>query len=188
MGWTWIHVNEDWNGKIDRKKVMDERFVEDNKERSWEVVKSSMVGRIWYGALKRTNKMTSKTYTFAVVAITSTQKDEYFNFGYKDMDESMVPYYYDCPVSILKLLDETDDENSLSWRKGCYENHEEKSKKRKAANQFAEGDKIKTKLWGDQEVILTLSKYKGRLVWVDWKAYVKYKKKDVFNYPFERVS
>lgn len=40
-------------------------------------------------------------------------------FGYKPMDETMLPYYYNASDKLLNLLTPTDDENALNWRKSC---------------------------------------------------------------------
>lgn len=45
-----------------------------------------------------------------------------YNFGYKDMDETMGPYQCDCPERILKLLTPTDYEYAKKWREKCWEN------------------------------------------------------------------
>ena len=44
------------------------------------------------------------------------------HFGYKDMDESMGPNYYNCPKRILDLLTPTEYEYAQEWRRLCYEN------------------------------------------------------------------
>ena len=62
---------------------------------------------------------------FAFVCLLNYSKDHY-NFGYKDMDESMGPYYYDCPKRILDLLTPTDNVNALEWRKECLKRLSEK--------------------------------------------------------------
>lgn len=59
----------------------------------------------------------------------------YDNFGYKDMDETMGPYQYDCPERILKLLTPTDNEYALQWREKCWEN----IRKRKAQPRLKKG-------------------------------------------------
>lgn len=38
------------------------------------------------------------------------------DWGYKDMDESMGPIYYDCPVSYLDQADEPSNEYAKQWR------------------------------------------------------------------------
>jgi len=45
-----------------------------------------------------------------------------YNFGYKDMDETMGPNECDCPERILKLLTPTDNEYAKKWRERCWEN------------------------------------------------------------------
>jgi len=45
----------------------------------------------------------------------------YHNFGYKDMDESLHPFYYDCPERILRRLTPCDDEEANRWRQKCWE-------------------------------------------------------------------
>lgn len=37
-------------------------------------------------------------------------------YGYKDMDESMGPYHYDCPVTWLDLLTEPSNDYARTWR------------------------------------------------------------------------
>lgn len=37
-------------------------------------------------------------------------------WGYKDMDETMHPYYYKCPLRILNKADEPISEQAREWR------------------------------------------------------------------------
>jgi hypothetical protein len=59
---------------------------------------------------------------FAVVALLHYDNKSYHNFGYKDMDETMHPYYYNCPRSIRNLLTPTDNIEAITWRNKCIEN------------------------------------------------------------------
>lgn len=129
MGWTSYHATYYKKGKIDRKAEIDNIWNNDNSYK-FEVLKSSMVGSTYYGAIH--NKETGKV--FATIFLTSTNMKEYHNFSYKDMDETCGPYRYDCPVGILKLLSETDYEYANEWRKKCYEKHEQKNAERKKSN------------------------------------------------------
>ena len=116
MGWTGYQATKYKNGQIDRKAECDALFENGN------VLKSAMVGSIYYAAVRyKDNKIG------AVVIRTSVDKGEFY---YKDMDETMNPYYYDCPASILKLLTPTDSEYALEWRKTCAEKQEQNKKKR----------------------------------------------------------
>jgi hypothetical protein len=62
-----------------------------------------------------------------------------YNFGYKDMDESMGPCEARCPKTILDLLTPTTHEYALEWRKRC----QERIDKRKNAPKVHKGDLIK---------------------------------------------
>lgn len=66
------------------------------------------------------NTKTKEVY--GLVCLIDYRKNDYCNFGYKPMDESMHPYYYNCPESVLKHLSPTTDTNSLTWRNKCKEN------------------------------------------------------------------
>lgn len=57
-------------------------------------------------------------------------------YGYKDMDESVHPYYYDCP---LKFLDMVPEVASQEWRDGVRAYHAKRSAKAK----IAVGDTVK---------------------------------------------
>lgn len=44
-------------------------------------------------------------------------RDAYLDcWGYKSMDESMHPYYYDCPLSVIKAAGPTNDPKAQEWR------------------------------------------------------------------------
>ncbi len=120
MGWTYYQATYyKKDGKIDRRAEYRAEF---GKEPSWAaIVKDSMVGNIYYAAMK-----SSKTgEVWALVVLTETDGTE---FGYKDMDETMGPGYCDCPIGILKLLSPTDNEYANEWRRNCYAVIEQKLK------------------------------------------------------------
>lgn len=144
MGWTSYHATYyAKNGNIDRKAECDAYFMEGLNRGHYRVEKSTLVGSVYYAAvriLKRVAKDDSGQYirladnqylyedipveeqkVFGTVFLTSVNNNDYYNFSYKDMDESMGPCYYDCPESILKLLSPTDSEYALNWRASCRE-------------------------------------------------------------------
>lgn len=140
MGWTSYNA---WNYKqvagrttVDRKAECD-RICNDSCN---VVLKSAMVGKVYYAAVKRfarwdwnTEKVMplpdNEHIVYAVVFVTSVDMKDYNNFSYKDMDETVLPYYYDCPASILKLLSPTDCERAKQWRAKCYEQISKKKEK-----------------------------------------------------------
>lgn len=55
----------------------------------------------------------------ALVILTRWRRNDYYNFGHKDMDEGMCPSDDDCPERIFNLLTplkEGDSEWAASWR------------------------------------------------------------------------
>lgn len=132
MGWTGIRdYGNEWNNfkKIkDRKNYLDNLW---NNERfcTWngsefvkttdycEIAKSSMVGSVYYAALKRVSESGEIKEIFCEVILTSVKQGE---FCYKEMDETMLPFCYDCPISILKILTPTKNKYANEWRKRCW--------------------------------------------------------------------
>ena len=87
------------------------------------ILQAAKVGNIWYLAVK----IGATGEVWAGVCKTSRYKGEWC---YKDMDETMIPYYFDAPASLLKKLSPTTNDGALQWRKTCQENIDAK----KAAN------------------------------------------------------
>lgn len=103
MGWTAYRATYyKKDGSVNRKKEMDERWSQKEHDGYPElnVLKSRMVGSVYYAAIE-VKRNGNREEVFGTVALTSTGWDDGMNFGYKDMDESMGPYCYDCPKSIL---------------------------------------------------------------------------------------
>ena len=145
MGWTEYRATHYKNGKVDRKAECDAYFMEGLNRGHFDVLKSSMVGSTYYAAVKPLKRSGGKDkngnyfyidipddehQVFGVVFLTSTNMKDYYNFAYKDMDESCGPCQHDCPKGILDLLTPTESEYANEWRKACYEN----LKKKKSPN------------------------------------------------------
>lgn len=155
MGWTNQHAEfYKKNGEIDRKAELDKIFSQEEHDGSdynggtchypqYKVLKSTMVGTVYYAAIEISEEATPEdTRVFAMVALTSVDKKDYFNFGYKDMSESMHPYYYDCPKGILDLLTHTDIKEANDWRGTCREKLKNK-KEKTGLNHLPIGTQIK---------------------------------------------
>ena len=152
MGWTSYHATHYKNGKVDRKAECDAYFMEGLNAGYYDVLKSAMVGRTYYAAVKPLQRYNSNNEivdipkeeqcVFAAVFLTSTDMKDYWNFSYKNMDESSGPYECDCPKGILDLLTPTDNEYVNNWRKQCYENIVKK-KNPNALNKLPVGTVIK---------------------------------------------
>lgn len=135
----------------DRKAYLDEEYTK--KDGSVEVLKSSFVGSTYYAAIKiqqagKTSAQTSIELTIAAVVKTSCSQSEFF---YKSMDETMGPYFTQCPASILKLLTPLEELEQLGvvvglslsyaseWREKCLKHAESKKQRARLKN----GDRIK---------------------------------------------
>lgn len=119
MGWTEQRIKYWKNGKCDRKAELEDIYTYHGTNVTNECLKISMKGNVAYVCWKGINKETGEEFITCDVVLTST-RDGYW-FGYKDMNETMNPYYYSCPKSILKMLTPTDNEYALEWRKKCAE-------------------------------------------------------------------
>ena len=128
MGWTGILVSVS-NKEFNRKQFLDSEFTYEFKnngtEGMCEVVKSSMVGSTWYGAIHYHSKAPisgiEKDYVYGMVILTQFKNNE---FMYKEIPETAGPNYYDCPQSILNLLSpcsEIEDYRDWAkeWREKC---------------------------------------------------------------------
>ena len=164
MGWTSYHASfYKNNGSVDRKAECDDYFLGGLNKGYYRILKSSMVGSVYYAAVQTLKRCVGRDEqghsvyenipdeqqeVWAAVMLTQTDKNDYYNFAYKDMSESMGPCYYDCPLSILKLLSPTDNEYALSWRNKCKVRAEQKKSPTALANlpvgtriQFKYGDR-----------------------------------------------
>jgi hypothetical protein len=141
MGWTSYHASYYKNCKIDRKAECDAYFMEGLNSGAFKIEKSAMIGSTYYAAVRALTKSVKDEngeYTrvaipeneqevFGVVILTKTDNKDWFNFCYKEMTEDMGPYESKCPVSIIKLLSKTDNENAKAWRQRCIENATKKA-------------------------------------------------------------
>ena len=136
MGWTSYHDKFYKNGTVDRKKECDEYWEGGLNRGNFKVIKSIMIGSTYYAAITSLKKSTidgivdipnNEQEIFAVVFLTSVKMKDYYNFSYKDMDETCGPNKHDCPKSILNLLSPTDNEYASRWRNKCWENIEKKN-------------------------------------------------------------
>lgn len=131
MGWTSYNAKfYKQNGEIDRKAEIDDMFARPNSNKvSYKVLKSAMVGSVYYGAIERCELQTNqqiKREVFGLVVLTKVNMKDYYNFYYKEISEDCGPAEAKCPINILKLLTESDNENAVAWRNRCYAYHEER--------------------------------------------------------------
>lgn len=161
MGWTSYRAEHyKWSGKnriVDRKAECDAYFMEGLNRGHFKVLKSAMVGSTYYAAVKLLKKAIkdeqgntqyvdlpeNEQDVWAAIFLTSTNMKDYYNFSYKDMDESCGPCHNECPVSILKLLTPTNSEYANRWRKACWDYHNGKKNNKNDISNLRVGSKVK---------------------------------------------
>ena len=112
MGWTYMEK------PMNIKKWLEDSLTWENETYSHKCLKSYIKLKEGYAAVESINKITGDREVWAIVYLFNyTRSKDGFNFGYKDMDESMGPYYYNCPASILDLLTEAKSNSAIEWRK-----------------------------------------------------------------------
>jgi len=114
MGWTTMHRD----AGISHKEWFASEFPTMVKN----VVDLAVKSNVMYIAYRRPEDQK----VIALVFLIRWFKDEY-NFGYKDMEESMGPNEHDCPERILSLLSPVEElyqgyslEWAKAWRDGCW--------------------------------------------------------------------
>jgi len=150
MGWLYYNSHcYTKRGAVDRKAECDKICTGEYDKKNADgtvthfknrVLKSAMVGRVWYGAVEFT-KNGELDVVGALVLLTSSDSKHGWNFGYKYMDETGGPFDRECPVSILKCLTSIEEMKrkghhvgyAEEWRRDCYANAERKAKDAKAA-------------------------------------------------------
>ena len=153
MGWT--------SYTIDKRATIDQTLRQEFTQSSqggtraaFDVIHSATVGAVWYAAMRQTTYDTSTpdgstrervTY-YGLVCLTQRRTpkgSDRTEFFYKDMDETALPFYFDCPARILDFLDThapVTEGNAQAWRAGCRRKLAEKNqrnKERKQAHQQA---------------------------------------------------
>jgi len=116
MGWTTTYKPKG-EGIIEflKRKCIDCT----NEHGTWELLKGKVIKQVAYMAIRRTFTDGTAPLVFAGVFKIQLMPKADYNFGYKDMDETVMPYYFDCPADILDMLTETDYPNAVEWRQKC---------------------------------------------------------------------
>ena len=97
----------------------DEFFTKefDMATRGQAIVASATIKRTYYAAIRNADGE-----TWALVCLLQWVPRDYFNFGYKDIDETMGPNESEAPARVLDALTSTTSEWANEWRTRCREN------------------------------------------------------------------
>ena len=123
MGWLYM-TRSRMGGHLTAKSYLDaqltyEREIEGKTEGLCVLASSCLRNQVYYAAVKPYGG--ADTAAFAVVCLVrwNPRDKEGLIFGYKDMTENAGPCEAECPARILALLDPTDSENAIGWRRRC---------------------------------------------------------------------
>lgn len=139
MGWTYMHKRSDVRAKDVIANLFNSDSFEPNSNgkingvfRTLDIAIINL--RTAYMAVEHikinqeTNMLDPKTRrVYAVVVLLYYRNNDHYNFGYKEIDETMGLCYHDCPRKILDLLTPTGNEYALEWRKKCLDILERKA-------------------------------------------------------------
>jgi hypothetical protein len=131
MGWITYHRPA---GQTDREHFTAELINPNERE----ILDCATVKNVFYAAVQ--DKKDGQVWAL-VVLIQRTRG--YQNFGYKDMDETVGPCYYDCPARILDLLTDTESEYAKQWRESCRKTIAAKAEARSSTVKVTDGTVIK---------------------------------------------
>lgn len=137
MGWTFTHKDS----SLTTREFFERQF---NHDKPAENIRGKIIAfaATWTTAYMAYEQIIGDTRkVFAIVCLLRhiPRAIDGYNFGYKDMDESMGPNESKCPKTILELLTPTEYEYAIEWRKRCWD----RIKKRESLPKVKTGDWIK---------------------------------------------
>lgn len=137
MGWTYSYS---WPNA----KAVHVELTESLKRSGYEVLGTAVTGygRTFYAAVARPGEPATMCVALVNGGRANGRKGDDIMWGYKDMSESMGPYSYDCPLSLLAKLGPTDNATSLEWREGVRAFHARRAAGAQAVKVAKKGDKV----------------------------------------------
>ncbi len=141
MGWLYM-TRGGMDGHVTAKNYLDAQFTYerdgDGEKRGLRVLASSCLrNQVYYAAAQPYGQ--ADTAIFAIVCLVrwNPRDKENMIFGYKDLTENAGPNEAECPERILALLDPTDHEYAIDWRRRCIANLQRRRRS------LTEGDRIR---------------------------------------------
>lgn len=131
------------------KKALVEHLTSDLSENN-ELIRHSVVGNnLWMLMLYKPSQ--EKFIALCLLKYVRGGGPRNNDWGYKDMDETAHPYYYDCPVTMLRESTCT-VESAVKWRKYALEWHETRRINAKAWKTVKPGDIV---VAGEDRIVVT---------------------------------
>ena len=141
MVWRSFHTDRYARGNIDRKSTIECDLLPPELT----VVKSAMVGAIYYAGVK--SKGTD--VISGIVVRTKVSNNSENNFNYIFYYETDLPEYFDCPKAILDILTATEDKRALRWRNLCNIRLKQKEQHQVNYDRLSVGTILKVRVKGE---------------------------------------
>ena len=127
MGWTFTYDST----KSDIIKELTAN--EENADRVWTTLAKTVRGNVLWAVREKRDKKTGQASRFILCCLLGTGGRPH-DWGYKDMCESMGPFYYNCPLSYLKMVPEVANQE---WRDKVLAYHAHRRMKIKVGDRLA---------------------------------------------------
>lgn len=120
MGWSFCFAH------TEKRHIIEDRIKGFTGEKyKVEFLDHSVVGNHLWKVGKSTNLETG--FSDLWIGLDLLSKSKYDRcWGYKDMEESMGPYFYDCPLKFLKMVPPPDSKSADGWREKVIAFHAKK--------------------------------------------------------------
>jgi hypothetical protein len=92
---------------------------------------SGVLWAVWERTFQKDGQIVEPTERWITCDLLRYQKD--YGWGYKDMDESMHPYFYSCPLGYLAMVPIDQFGGNADWRQGVQEYRARQKEKRRCA-------------------------------------------------------
>jgi hypothetical protein len=92
---------------------------------------SGVLWAVWERTFTKDNQEAQPTERWITCDLLRYQMG--YGWGYKDMDESMGPYYYSCPLGYLDMVPLDQYGGNEHWREGVKAHHARRAEKPAAA-------------------------------------------------------
>ena len=92
-------------------------------------VYSGVLWAVWERTFTKDGQQTKPTERWITCDLLRYQKDS--GWGCKDLDESMFPYYYSCPLKYLNLVPLDQFGGNREWRNGVQAHHARQKERRR---------------------------------------------------------
>jgi hypothetical protein len=115
MGWSGMNPPSHGN----KKQWLIDEFTSENQDFRWSLTDLYIKGGQAYGIHHQEDRKTGIVMHEAIVFLLSFKKDEW---SYKEMGESVHPYYYNAPKALLDKIDSLFppmNDNAKAWRESC---------------------------------------------------------------------